>query len=1196
MKEHFMACKDYKKPFQMPRGQKALPFTRKSNFQESENRNTELTEEIDDEELVEFLNSITADETINHDSNEDLNEEAIQDEPGTSPKEKTVEVEYNDPPTSRSLEDWTKFPRFKHMKKDLDYLTGIFKSKGRPDWDDIWRHPPNPLLKKPEGNNYYLRKTLFWWPELFFQDLIPRREGKFMLPCAYCSSYGKSIRWNKNGPRLVSAMGESYFIITRQYECTSCNRLYLGYEENVLKKLHPEIKLCFPAVIFPKTCFDVKLVDYLEIHVRNGGSFRSLQKTLKEIDYLNYWRTKSMYLWHSVRYRKQRIRFGPVEQIKSFSKFEFVKGDSTYPGYIPTKGSLMKIYSKRQIEALPLKTKKMMGVKHPVLRIDHTFKTAQSARMDQIRPFKSMLNVMTGDGKIAGFYFCSSSSIAEVQDDLRRINERYSIDQPVQVLYTDRCCQDRATYEGIFPSLKVETGAKLEYDGFVVVASNNAEIAPIYDVMKNATGLALLIKRDEKGDPCVLSLQSTDKILDGTCYCAIFILSNLKRFPKELKLLLEDPHIVKIALESDDFTEICRHDWNTEIQNVELLAPQYESEFGNINLKYLAANKLGYEISVSQITSIQTAVTFDTLESLCIETLCIHLLHKAKDLSPGRILNTRNYQRILLDVFHFMDRYKLSKKHVYHPVFMATLRDAILLVDCKDMQDFHEVLTNRGYSYQEIVKMKSSYFVSTGRVKRRIPRGKILAARVDDVVQSFRVYCPDFITDEVMARHKLQMEHLEKGCLSDHPDVCLYQVLKEGDALHFKLLKCARSNSPLEGFHNHSYSNIGGRPVGVLILNLIAHDVCHVWNCQDDELDLNCYDISLLNSCYDAWNDNKELFCSSPLPKDYVPIRIDENEVLEQFGCTKAMDPNKFVDCINQVEDLDVDFDEDTPLEDLEHQLSDVLPPEAEMEGNLEVMPTQNLRQDILEKIKEYPLPMPVQTEEEMALIYQYYNDLASNRRTINYSVLANRYNSTIIERLKDNSADSVFSMYRFKNQYQVKGFMEQIFKKNKFKEAIGDNWGDLLSLQQRIRYPDFVPQIEAKPRVTIEYEPEQTPMIIVPEIVQVQLPVEPTELQAVVENRKIGASLKRKVSMITEEESLNSLKSRFGDELFELGWDSAINICAKCLGVAKEGAAFINDHSTNYCPNPAGDPTDNKKKINSLYQGIGRHRKRYNQ
>ena len=74
-------------------------------------------------------------------------------------------------------------------------------------------------------------------------------------------------------------------------------------------------------------------------------------------------------------------------------------------------------------------------------------------------------------------------------------------------------------------------------------------------------------------------------------------------------------------------------------------------------------------------------------------------------------------------------------------------------------------------------------------------------ARVDFVIRKFREIDPTFITNKVLDAHKLNMVHLEKGCLSDHPEINLYIRIKEGDDNTFQELKSAWGSSQLENWH-----------------------------------------------------------------------------------------------------------------------------------------------------------------------------------------------------------------------------------------------------------------------------------------------------------------------------------------------------------------------------------------------------------
>jgi hypothetical protein len=80
--------------------------------------------------------------------------------------------------------------------------------------------------------------------------------------------------------------------------------------------------------------------------------------------------------------------------------------------------------------------------------------------------------------------------------------------------------------------------------------------------------------------------------------------------------------------------------------------------------------------------------------------------------------------------------------------------------------------------------------LDTSRVS--IEQVKIVATRVQVVEDTFGEISQEFIHGGILNTHKSCSDHLEKGCLSDHPDVNLYTMVQQGSAKQLKRLRCSR--------------------------------------------------------------------------------------------------------------------------------------------------------------------------------------------------------------------------------------------------------------------------------------------------------------------------------------------------------------------------------------------------------------------
>ena len=83
--------------------------------------------------------------------------------------------------------------------------------------------------------------------------------------------------------------------------------------------------------------------------------------------------------------------------------------------------------------------------------------------------------------------------------------------------------------------------------------------------------------------------------------------------------------------------------------------------------------------------------------------------------------SVKQYQRVLLDAFHFMDRYPIPKLHPLYASFVAFLRDAIFINSESDLMKVRQYLIDRGMSADDVERAKSSY-ISKARIGRIIPQ------------------------------------------------------------------------------------------------------------------------------------------------------------------------------------------------------------------------------------------------------------------------------------------------------------------------------------------------------------------------------------------------------------------------------------------------------------------------------------------
>jgi hypothetical protein len=95
-----------------------------------------------------------------------------------------------------------------------------------------------------------------------------------------------------------------------------------------------------------------------------------------------------------------------------------------------------------------------------ILKWDESFKTAKVIKLGSEQPFASIVLVMNGEHVIIAFMCTEDQSQESLEPVLQGVASRivqFGLEPP-RVLYTDRCCHDRALVTRVFPSLNDARG------------------------------------------------------------------------------------------------------------------------------------------------------------------------------------------------------------------------------------------------------------------------------------------------------------------------------------------------------------------------------------------------------------------------------------------------------------------------------------------------------------------------------------------------------------------------------------------------------------------------------------------------------------------------------------------------------------------------------------------------------------------
>jgi hypothetical protein len=146
---------------------------------------------------------------------------------------------------------------------------------------------------------------------------------------------------------------------------------------------------------------------------------------------------------------------------------------------------------------------------------------------------------------------------------------------------------------------------------------------------------------------------------------------------------------------------------------------------------------------------------------------------------------------VLQDVFHLMKRMQI-KAHPQRSAFFKCFREAIFLLDKGDFERVKQVLND---SFKHNLDLWSSFCQS--RIRRYIPKPKILYARVQKVFEHFK----DLIREMSLVKcAKKILKHIERGCVSDPQGISLYRIDRK-DSNGLSIYTCSRGTNSVESLH-----------------------------------------------------------------------------------------------------------------------------------------------------------------------------------------------------------------------------------------------------------------------------------------------------------------------------------------------------------------------------------------------------------
>jgi hypothetical protein len=128
------------------------------------------------------------------------------------------------------------------------------------------------------------------------------------------------------------------------------------------------------------------------------------------------------------------------------------------------------------------------------------------------------------------------------------------------------------------------------------------------------------------------------------------------------------------------------------------------------------------------------------------------------------------YKRVLLDIWHGMNRIKISLRHALRPEFCRALRDAFFIIDEDDKNKVKEYLAKKGKDFDETCKFNWAWIAK--RVKRFVPPPLDLVRRLTEVFLNYGPLVDNETNRQLFTKSNYEeagklLKHAALGCFSD---------------------------------------------------------------------------------------------------------------------------------------------------------------------------------------------------------------------------------------------------------------------------------------------------------------------------------------------------------------------------------------------------------------------------------------------
>ena len=185
----------------------------------------------------------------------------------------------------------------------------------------------------------------------------------------------------------------------------------------------------FPALVTRKAAVSRELLTLLSSTMGGGNmSYLQVSRSLSMCYRHRHSRLYNIYMSYEIankgasyingRTLQRAVRAWPPKPFSSF------RGRG-YSGKAPSPNYLLAVSLAYHRLRKPVLTSRLMMVTGRILKGDMSHKVPKKIRADRFGQFTSLFTLMNENGEIAGFWFCRTKSVEQLETDFKKVQERY---------------------------------------------------------------------------------------------------------------------------------------------------------------------------------------------------------------------------------------------------------------------------------------------------------------------------------------------------------------------------------------------------------------------------------------------------------------------------------------------------------------------------------------------------------------------------------------------------------------------------------------------------------------------------------------------------------------------------------------------------------------------------------------------------